>query len=173
MLMSFFRRAGMLAVALVLLSSTAALAGGPFGGAIVARAPLTDLLPLAPNPTDGARAHALAVALPHDRTLVALVVHGLDRAAAGTTLGAHVHVGTCEAGNGAAAGPHYNSGGPADPSHEVWLDFTINRGGNGSALTVVPFTIPPGGAHAIVIHRDPTGPGGAAGPRMACLPIEF
>jgi Cu-Zn family superoxide dismutase len=108
------------------------------------------------------------------QTTVTLKVQGLDHAAAGTVLGAHVHAGSCVAGDGAAAGPHYNNGGGISDETEVWLDFTIQANGTGAATTTVPFTIPPGGAGAVVIHAMHTDHGtGLAGPRWACLPVEF
>ncbi|MGH9278392.1 MAG: hypothetical protein ACRD12_09860, partial [Acidimicrobiales bacterium] len=97
----------------------------------------------------------------------------LDDSFEGTTFGAHVHVGPCVPGNGAAAGPHYNSGGPADPEHEVWLDFTVEAGGVGWAEAWVPFVIPAGAARSIVVHALPTDATGAAGGRIACLPVDF
>ncbi len=141
-------------------------------GAIVTGGPLRDLAPAVENATDGAHAGVVAVAGRH-RTLVLLVVRGMDRDAAGTVYGAHVHVGPCVAGDGAAAGPHYNSGGQASPSTEVWLDFRVSRGGTAIAGAVVPFVIPAGEAASVVIHALPTDPAGAAGARQACLPVAF
>jgi Cu/Zn superoxide dismutase len=157
------------------LVATSLMAGSiPAGasGVIVSRGPLRDLAPTTTNATDGAHASVIAYN-GGDRTLVLLIVRGMDRNAAGTTFGAHVHVGPCVAGNGAAAGPHYNAGGPASPETEVWLDFTVTGGGSGVAKTVVPFVIPPGAAASVVIHAMPTDPMGAAGARQACLPVEF
>jgi Cu-Zn family superoxide dismutase len=144
---------------------------------IESEGPLVDLLPTAAQPTDGAEAEVEA-RVRHGFTVVRLSVEDLDRAAAGTHLGAHVHVGPCEAGNGVAAGPHYNVTGdpPAaiNDQTEVWLDFEIGRRGKGRAEAVVPFVIPPGGAMSVVIHAQHTNPDtGAAGPRWACLPVPF
>ncbi len=140
---------------------------------------LTDLQPASADPTDGATARALAVGH-HGRTLVVLHLRGLDRSAAGRTFGAHVHTGACVPGDGAAAGPHYNHDvatgvSPATVSNEteVWLDFTVTRGGSATAVAHVPFTIAPGAAGAIVLHQSPTDHSGAAGPRLACLPMGF
>ncbi len=163
---------GAMASSLVVGGATIAVAG-PGGPAPVVHAAgaLQDLSPL-PNPTDGARAKFVAIAGPTG-THAVLVVKGLDPAKVGTTLGAHVHTGSCVAGAPATAGPHYNSGGPADAQHEIWLDFTILPGGIGVAQTTVPFTIAPGAAKSVVIHAMATGPGGIAGPRLACLPVQF
>ena len=111
-------------------------------------------------------------------TIVRLKVEDLNRAAAGTHLGAHVHVGPCVAGNGGAALAHYNASTATPPvisdQTEVWLDFEISRKGKGRAEAVVPFVIPPGGAMSVVIHALQTNPDdGLAGPRWACLPVQF
>ena len=59
---------------------------------------------------------------------------GVDRALAGRTLGAHLHVGGCTAGDATGTGAHYNSSGGAEvsPTTEVWLDFTVTGGGTAS-----------------------------------------
>jgi Cu-Zn family superoxide dismutase len=143
------------------------------GAAIFSRAALSDLSAAA-DPTDGAWAVASAT-VAEGMTVVVLNVKGLDADQAGRTLGAHVHIGPCVAGAGAAALGHYNSlAGGISPDTEVWLDFTIGAGGTGHAEAVVPFEIEAGTAHSIVIHRDPTAAGtGVAGPRLACIPLEF
>ncbi len=160
---------------LFLLVAPAPMAGASSRHVVHAAGPLRDLQPADAQPTDGARAGVLSWTH-RGTTTVLLLVSGLDRAAAGTHLGAHVHSGTCVAGDGAAAGPHYNStgGGVISPSTEVWLDFSIGRNGHGWAMATVPFTIPSGGASAVVIHAMATDHGsGAAGPRWACLPVAF
>lgn len=143
------------------------------GNAIFSKAPLSDVSTLA-DPTDGAWAVASAT-VGEGRTVVVFNVKDLDRNAAGRRLGAHVHTGPCVAGDGAAASGHYKvPGAPVSPETEVWLDFTITNGGTGHAKAVVPFEIAPGEAHSIMIHRDPTTAStGAAGPRLACIPLEF
>lgn len=143
---------------------------------------LRDLQLTTDQPTDRATAQVVAYES-NGSTTVVLKVQGLDHGAAGTTLGAHVHTGLCVAGSGAAAGPHYNSnGGLATALNEVWLDFEIQANGTGWATATVPFVIPAGGAGAVVIHRDETStgpppvtspPAGVAGPRLACLPVQF
>lgn len=168
------RRFGWLSVAAV--AAGLAISAGPAAGAstyVQAAGGLRDLAPAADNATDDASASLWAVAAGGDTTFI-LVVRGLDSASTGTTFGAHIHVGPCVAGNGAAAGPHYNSdGGVATAENEVWLDFTVRPGGIGVARTTVPFTIEPGDAQSVVIHALPTAPGGAAGSRQACLPVQF
>jgi Cu/Zn superoxide dismutase len=139
---------------------------------------LRDLQPASSNPTDAAQATLIAVPA-GDSTLFFLFVRGLDPSAAGSTFGAHIHVGPCVPGNGAAAGPHYNTTGGAviTPETEVWLDFTVLPGGFGFATTTVPFVIEPGTAQSLVVHQLPTqadgGNPGFAGARIACLPVDF
>jgi Cu/Zn superoxide dismutase len=107
-------------------------------------------------------------------------VEGIDPSAAGSTYGAHLHVGSCVTGDGAAAGPHYNSEAQAgdatpeiSPRTEVWLDFTVNSAGHASATAVVPFT-PTAGTRSIVVHAMETDHGtGGAGARLACLPVVW
>ena len=154
----------------------ALVATGGAADAAVARArgagPLQDLQLSTVQPTDGATAQVVARES-GGSTTVTLKVQALDHAAAGKTLGAHVHVGPCVAGNGAIAGPHYNAGGGPSPTTEVWLDFTIDENGTAHAEATVPFTIAAGAAASVVIHASPTSTTGAAGPRLACLPVQF
>ena len=172
------RRFGWLTAGAV--AAALAIGVGPAAAAstfVQAGGALRDLQPATENATDGATARLWVVQAGGESTYV-LIVQGLDPAAVGTTYGAHVHVGPCVAGNGAAAGPHYNSdGGVPTPENEVWLDFTVRSGGFAVARTSVPFTIEPGDAQSVVIHLEPTQEGGptpgAAGGRQACLPVEF
>ena len=168
------RRFGWLSAAAV--AAGLAIGVGPAAAAstfVQAGGSLRDLQPGTANATDGATATFWAIQAGGEATHV-LVVKGLNPASAGTTFGAHVHVGPCVAGNGAAAGPHYNSdGGPATTENEVWLDFTVRAGGYAVARTTVPFLIDSGDAQSVVIHALPTAPGGAAGARQACLPVQF
>jgi len=140
---------------------------------------LSDLRPTVVDPTDSAAAHLTAVRAGGE-THTVLALHGLDRAAAGTTYGAHVHVGPCVEGDGAAALGHFNIDVfqqahevQVSPSTEVWLDFTVTRGGTGHAVAHVPFEVPEGAAASVVVHALPTAPDGSAGPRIACLPVEL
>ncbi len=144
---------------------------------IFAAGPLQDLR-LGTDPTDGATAQ-VKVEQEDGETEVSLKIQGLGRGSAGLQLGAHVHVGRCVAGNGGAAGPHFNIASGSTPvviseETEVWLDFVIGRNGTARAEAEVPFVIPPGGAGSVVIHINPTTPGtGVAGARIACLPVQF
>jgi Cu-Zn family superoxide dismutase len=139
--------------------------------------PLTDLQLTQEDVTDGAKGSVTAWETRHG-TSVVLRLRGLDRAHAGHTYGAHVHVGHCVEGEGSEAGPHYNVTGqpPTEISDEteVWLDFTVGRGGTAYVRADVPFTIPHGAAHSVVVHEHGTHPDtGLAGGRIACLPVHF
>jgi Cu-Zn family superoxide dismutase len=136
---------------------------------------LRDLQSTSANTTDGARAHLTASPMGDGTTHVELRLTGLDKTMEGTTYGAHVHTGTCVADNGTAAGPHFTHAG-SEPlaEREIWLDFTVQRGGVAHSETTVDFQVPAGGAHAVVIHALPTNTDtGVAGARTACLPVEF
>ena len=158
------------------LSTPATAVAAEFPSVVSTAGSLTDLRPTFVDPTDGVAARAIAVRA-GGRTITVLHLDGFDRALAGTTFGAHVHRGTCVPGNGASAGPHFNITGQPPTAvtaeTEIWLDFTVNGGGRGSALSVVPFEVPAGAASSIVIHAEPTDAGGGAGARLACLPIAL
>jgi Cu/Zn superoxide dismutase len=176
------RRRAVLPAALALAAGTAALlvpaaVAGP--AAVVSHTGLSDLRPTVADPTDGATAHVTSVRAGGE-THTVLALHGLDRSVAGTTYGAHVHVGPCVAGDGAAALGHFNIDVfdhahevEVSPYTEVWLDFTVTRGGTGHAVAHVPFEVPEGAAASVVVHAQPTAPDGSAGPRIACLPVEL
>ncbi|HEY3003048.1 MAG TPA: hypothetical protein VGJ44_11940 [Kribbellaceae bacterium] len=159
-------------------SLTAAAPAGATAGAVVVHDDLRDLRPAVADPVDGARA-SLELSSAAGWTTIVLTVQGIDRSAAGRPFGAHLHVGPCVAGDGAAAGPHYNSDVVAgavtprvDATTEVWLDFTVTPAGTAHAVARVPF-VPLPGDRAIVVHRDPTDEHGLAGPRLACLPVSW
>ena len=125
---------------------------------------------------DGARAKVL-LQTSSDSSRVVLAVKGIDPTLAGNRYGAHLHIGPCVAGNAAAAMGHYNVS-TADPvvisaQTEVWLDFTVDTDGEGRAVARVPF-VPVAAARSVVVHALQTAPvTGIAGPRLACLPVEW
>ena len=139
--------------------------------------PLTDLILTDDSPFDGASADVVMVA-GKTSSAFGLRVSGIDLSAAGTAYGAHLHYGPCVEGNGAAAGPHYNTdlvAGVTPPEisedTEVWLDFTVTSRGRGYSHAVVPFKPLPD-VRSIVIHAEETDPDtGTAGGRLACLPF--
>lgn len=114
-------------------------------------------------------------------TVVTLHVHG---AVANREYGAHAHVAPCGAG-GADAGGHFQfvpGGSPTDPAYanpdnEVWLDFTTDAEGSGSAQTVVPWQPENRRPMSVVIHASHTstspGSAGTAGARLGCLSVPF
>lgn len=140
------------------------------------RGPLQDLSTATVGPFDGAKAQVL-LQTSASTSRVGLVVRGIDPAQAGLRFGAHLHIGPCVTDNGAAALGHYNvsTAIPAviNDQTEVWLDFTVNSDGEGRSGARVPF-VPVAAERSVVIHALPTNPvTGAAGARLACLPVEW
>ena len=128
----------------------------------------------AANPAAEVSGRVHAVELPDHKTIVTLDVTGLP---AGREFGAHVHKLVC---SDTKAGGHYQnvSGGASDPAfanaqNEIWLDFTTNAAGHGRAQAVVDWSIRPDGANAVVIHDHHTSDIGAAGPKLACINVDF
>jgi Cu-Zn family superoxide dismutase len=138
---------------------------------------LTDFATASGQATDGARAHVRVEATESGGTRVRLHVTGLDHEAVGRTLGAHVHRGPCVVDAGGTASTHYKHGDQtvtATPANEIWLDFVVQEGGVGDADTTVGFVVPPDAAGSVVIHeRGTDNPGGGAGARYACIPVDF
>lgn len=139
--------------------------------------PLVDLQPATVEPFDGASA-AVRIEASRTRSHTVLRVRGVQ-GAEGQTFGAHLHAGSCVAGDPAAALGHYNTdvlAGVVPPETsertEVWLDFTVRRGG-GIASAWVPL-VPKAGARSVVIHALETDHHtGTAGARLACLPVVW
>jgi len=154
--------------------------GKPAGplGAHVFRGPLSDLQPTTSDPLDGAQAKLVFVEH-RGSSMFVLVVSGVGAGGVGHTYGAHLHTGACVAGNGAAAGPHYNQStvnGVVPPvvsdQTEVWLDVTVGADGGAVAVARVPF-VPAPGNRAVVLHAEHTDDHGTAGARLACLPVSW
>lgn len=110
---------------------------------------------------------------------VTFSVDGIRRSAAGQEFGAHLHVGPCITDNGAAAGAHYNNDVAVgrtpvrvNQDTEVWLDFVVSPSGKAKATARVPF-VPKPGTRSIVVHEHGTDANGAAGVRLACLPVVW
>lgn len=132
----------------------------------------------------GATARVQAVYTGSGSSVVTLHVWGL---APNTAYGAHAHQNACGS-TGAAAGPHFqNVVDPVQPStnpayanadNEIWLDFTTDENGNAAAQTAVQWQFAADRrAHSVIIHQEPTHVGppnpGSAGPRLACLTVNF
>ena len=159
------------AVAAILLTAPAASAAP----AAVFRGDLVDLSSTTADPFGEASAH-LVMTETGKGTMFHLRVKGIARAAAGTEYGAHLHLGPCVEGNGAAALGHYNASTATPPvvnnQTEVWLDFEVTDDGTGAGDALVPF-VPVPGERSVVIHAEATAPSGAAGPRLVCLPVVW
>ncbi len=90
--------------------STSFVAAAEAGGeshaatAVVASGELRNLQPGSANPFDHARAVVVMV-MQQGRSMAQLRVLGIDRAVAGRSFGAHLHVGPCVAGERCPAGP--------------------------------------------------------------------
>jgi hypothetical protein len=170
-----WRRTGLAAAGLALIGTVATIGPAVAGSAGIFRGELADLAPTASGPFDHASAKLTLVGHGSASTAL-LLVKGVDGAVAGRTFGAHLHTGPCVSGDGAAAGPHYNHSGSVPPvvndSTEIWLDFTVDDQGNAQSVTHVDWVAEPG-RHSVVVHRDPTAADGTAGPRLACLPVEW
>lgn len=159
-----------------LAGATSAQAHGPV---VRSSGALTDLQPATTGALDGAWGRVKLVETGWG-TRVVFRVKGVD-APDGTTYGAHLHAGPCVAGDGAAAGPHYNTdliagvpAGEAEVSEdtEVWLDVSLHHG-RATSTASVPF-VPLAGERSVVVHALPTDPtSGLAGGRLACLPVVW
>jgi Cu-Zn family superoxide dismutase len=100
--------------------------------------------------------------------------------------GAHVHANKCGA-KGEDAGPHYQHvQDPVTPStnpkyansrNEIWLDFTTDARGTGSARSAMDRKFTDRHPQSIVIHAEHThtqpGHAGQAGARLACVDVGF
>lgn len=147
-------------------------------GTAYASGKLVDLQPVTAEPFDGASATVSMVGLLSSSFTFS--VRGINASASGQTFGAHLHSGTCRAGEPATAGPHYNTdliNGSTTPlistQTEVWLDIKVNSRGQAESSQRVPF-VPLAAERAIVIHALPTDANnGTAGARLACLPVRI
>ena len=164
-------------LALTALAATVPASAATHGPLVRAAGSLSDLQPAAAGPFDGATADVQLVASRKGSHALLRVrcVDGAD----GETFGAHLHAGPCVAGDGAAALGHYNTdviAGVTPPEvserTEVWLDITVDDGA-GTATASVPF-VPLPGERSVVIHALATDHHtGAAGARLACLPVVW
>jgi hypothetical protein len=172
---SGWRRGGAAVAGAAVLVTVAAIGPAVAGAALHFGSDLRDYAPAVAGPFDSASA-SLTFVESKGHLVAVLLVKGVDASAAGRTFGAHLHAGPCVAGNGAAAGPHYNHSGVVPPvvnnQTEVWLDFTATGGGTGQAVAHLPWE-PDSGQHSVVIHELPTAANGTAGARLACLPVEW
>jgi Cu/Zn superoxide dismutase len=118
-----------------------------------------------------AAAEVHVVTTGHGGSMITLHVRNAD-AVAGRTFGAHVHQYPCGT-EGSAAGGHYQHAPSGDlEGREVWLDFTVNRAGNGHAEARRPWAVDQSSPRSVIIHAAPTAPDGAAGARLACIDLD-
>ncbi len=163
-------------VALLALPATAN--AGDHGPLVRASGPLADLQTATAGPFDGATA-AFQLVASSKGSHGLLRVKGIGASADGVTYGAHLHLGPCVAGNGTAALGHYNTdvlAGVTPPEisedTEMWLDITVDDGA-ATATASVPF-VPRPGTRSVVVHAMATDHHtGAAGARLACLPVVW
>lgn len=166
---------------LVAASGVVALASTAVAAAVVVRSSgqMRDYDTVAAGPFDHATARVQLVGHGSGTTAV-LHVRGIDPSVAGRTFGAHLHDGPCATGLPGLASGHYNADAHAghlppavSAATEVWLDFTVDDAGAGDSSTAVRFPVQPG-TRSVVVHAAPTNPvTGAAGARLACLPVEW
>jgi Cu-Zn family superoxide dismutase len=150
---------------------------GASGAAVSVAGPLT--VYAGPNAATGVSAAVHETVTGNGKTIVTLHLSGFGPAAEGQTFGAHAHVNPCGSAVG-DAGPHYThpAAAPTLEDRELWLDFTVNPGGEAHAKatrdwTIVPTTPAPYGARSVIIHALPTNPLGVAGTRLACIDVPF
>jgi hypothetical protein len=130
----------------------------------------------AANPAQNITGNAKAIETSPGKMRVELNVMGVE---ANHAFGAHLHKLACD---DTMAGGHYqhtpSTTTPNDPmfannTNEAWMDFTADAGGKGAAKAEVAWVPAAGAAKSIVVHVMPTGAGGVAGAKLACLPVTF
>lgn len=122
---------------------------------------------------DDATARVHVVHTGSEATVVTLHVTGID-APAGQRFGAHVHQLACGS-SATASGGHYQHAGASGTLEdiEIWLDVTVNDGGNGHAQATRPWALDESTPRSVVIHALPTNPDtGVAGARLACIDLD-
>lgn len=129
------------------------------------------------NPAAGIVGAARATSSGGSEMTLTLNVMGLPSM---MVFGAHLHQKACDDDKGGAhyqnvAAPAGMASSPAyaNPINEAWLDFTTDGRGNAVASTTVSWVPMSALAKSIVVHAMKTGDGGAAGAKLACLPMAF
>ncbi|XVV06592.1 superoxide dismutase family protein [Actinosynnema sp. CA-248983] len=103
----------------------------------------------------------------------------------GRAYGAHAHVEACGE-KGEAAGPHFQDKADpvtpsvdpeyANPRNEIWLDFTTDDKGAGTAKSTVDWKLGDRKPASVVIHEKTTAThaqhAGTAGARLACVTLK-
>jgi superoxide dismutase, Cu-Zn family len=131
----------------------------------------------------GAKVTVVGVPTAGGGTTVLLVLNGLQPHRA---YGAHVHVNKCGA-TPADSGPHFqNVADPVQPSvdpayanprNEIWLDVHTDGRGFAHTRSTVDWQFTERHARSVVLHNEHThtkpGEAGTAGPRLACVNVDF
>lgn len=114
----------------------------------------------------GASAVVRAIETGSGRTVATLHVRGIAHS---TDFAVHAHTGACGSNPLDSAG-HYQHevGGAVDDVNELWLGFSTNPAGNGSAQAVVEWEFRTGEARSVTFHDPARG-----GKRVTCLPVAF
>jgi superoxide dismutase, Cu-Zn family len=139
--------------------------------------PLRDLqLATTDGVFDSAKAR-LKIAETADGTKYSIRVRGIEPSADGDLYHSHLHTGPCIEGDGAAAGPHYNSQAAAgqtvteiSSTTEVWFELVPDEDGVATwetSVLFVPTDFQTDQEMSVVIHSL----GSSA--REACLPLDF
>ncbi|GAA0208856.1 hypothetical protein GCM10010492_03120 [Saccharothrix mutabilis subsp. mutabilis] len=103
----------------------------------------------------------------------------------GRAYGAHAHVKACGE-KGEAAGPHFQDKADpvtpsvdpayANPRNEIWLDFTTDDKGAGTAKSTVDWQLADRRPASVVIHEKTTAThaqhAGTAGARLGCVTLK-
>lgn len=125
------------------------------------------------NPFNDASAAVHVVKTGNGQTRVTLHIRDVD-APDGQRFGAHVHQSPCGA-NGSDAGGHYQHADATGSLEaiEVWLDFTVNEGGNGHSRAARSWVLDETAPRSVIVHALPTAPDtGLAGARLACIDLD-
>ena len=151
---------------------------GASGRSVSVSGPVTAYA-VADNPLTGVSASVHETVTDSGTTIVTLHLWGFGPEAEGRTFGAHAHINGCGT-TGVDAGPHYTHPAPAADleAREIWLDYTVNDGGNARAKatrdwTIVPTASAPAGARSVIFHALATNQDGVAGTRLACIDVPF
>jgi hypothetical protein len=128
-----------------------------------------------PNPTVGSASGSVKSCTTNNKTRVILDVTLTQPdggPSANRAYGAHVHVNACDV---MQAGGHYKNDPDAGASatNELWLDFTTDATGHGTADKTADWTVRTGQAKAVVIHANMTDAMGAAGAKLVCVGTPF
>lgn len=147
--------------------------GAAFASGGSARSSRPDFAYGSANPFATAHAAVHVAKTGNGETRTTLHVRGVD-APEGQRFGAHVHQDSCGE-DGIDAGGHYQHAGATGSLEaiEVWLDFTVDEGGNGHSSATRPWLLDETSPRSVITHAMPTAPAsGLAGARLACIGLD-